>query len=153
MGTVTIGNKQWTVAIATTSSELSSGLSGTPSIAPYTGMLFNLGSDQSRIDINMQQMLFPLDIIFIGSNSGVRGVLRNVQPAEEAYFQATNTPGAKYFLEVNAGEAEGVEVGNSVSIQGDVQPSVWWMIPAILMAGFSIPVLGAGIKALTEERE
>lgn len=151
IATVTINSKQWSVSVANTQSELVTGLSGLASMSLNTGMLFNMGSDQNRIDINMQQMLFPLDIIFIGSSSGVVGVLRNVQPAEDAYFQAVNTAGARYFLEVNAGEAEGVEVGDGVSIEGYVQPTVWWMIPAILAAAFSIPVLGAGIKALREE--
>ena len=122
--TVTIGDKQWSVSVANTYAELTSGLSGVESIPPQTGMLFDLGYDQSQIDINMSQMLFPLDIIFINSTQGVRGVMSDVQPGEiDVRFEATTTPGARCFLEVNAGEAQGIEVGDDVAIQGYAQPT------------------------------
>lgn len=114
--TVTIGDKQWTVSIATTIAELAAGLSGVASMPAGTGILFDLGSDRSSISVNMNQMLFPLDIVFINSITGVVGVLHGVQPGDETVFQAGVTIGARYFLEVNAGEAEGVEVGDAVDL-------------------------------------
>ncbi len=100
---VVIGSKQWAVNVASTYAELTSGLSGVASIAANSGILFDMGVDQARIDVNMSQMLFSLDIIFINSASGVVGVLHDVQPGESASFQAANTLGARYFLEVNTG--------------------------------------------------
>jgi uncharacterized membrane protein (UPF0127 family) len=121
---VTIRDKQWTCSVANTFTELTSGLSGVESIQPQTGILFDLGYDQSQIDIDMSEMLFPLDIIFINSIQGVRGVMSDVQPGEiDVRFEATTTPGARFFLEVNAGEAEGIEVGDDVAIQGYAQPT------------------------------
>ena len=125
---VTIGDKQWSVSVANTFTELTSGLSGVESIQPQIGILFDLGNDQSQIDIDMSEMLFPLDIIFINSTQGVRGVMSDVQPGEiDVRFEATTTPGARCFLEVNAGEAQGIEVGDSVDIQGysqSTQPDI-----------------------------
>lgn len=118
-GTVTIRDKQWSVTLATTYAELTSGLSGLAELAPSSGMLFDMGLDATVIQINMAEMLFPLDIIFINSTQGVVGVMRNVQPGEaEVDFQSLGGSGARYFLEVNAGEAEGVESGDAVDIQG-----------------------------------
>ncbi|GAH91567.1 unnamed protein product, partial [marine sediment metagenome] len=61
---VAIRDKQWSVVVANTYAELTSGLSGVSSMLSQTGMLFDLGYDQSYIQIDMSQMLFPLDIIF-----------------------------------------------------------------------------------------
>lgn len=122
--TVTINDKQWNVGVANTYIEVATGLSGLASIPTGTGMLFDLAGDQNHIQINMLQMLFPLDIIFINSTRGVVGVMHNVQPGEtDVRFEATTTPGARCFLEINAGEAEGIEIGGSVNIQGYAQPA------------------------------
>ncbi len=119
---VTIGEKQWAVSVATTLAELSSGLSNVASIPASTGILFVMGYDRSSISVNMSEMLFALDIVFINSTAGVVGVLHDVQPGDDAVFQADTTLGAGYFLEVNAGEAEGIEVGDSVDL-GSASPT------------------------------
>ena len=138
---VTIGNNQWTVSIASTFDELVNGLSGVASIPASSGMLFDLGADYQFIPIDMSRMLFPLDIIFIGSQQGVIGLLRDAAPGEEAYFEAVSAP-AKYFLEVNAAEAEGIEIGDSVVIEGSVQngsvyPAFWTAIATAVAAGLA----------------
>jgi len=108
---IVIGDSQWTYTLAT---EIYEGLSGVESLLASEGMLFDLGFDYSRVDINMDEMLFPLDIIFINSNLTVVGVLHDVQPGDEAYFLASSTLWARCFLEVNAGEAASVNVGDEV---------------------------------------
>ena len=149
--TVTINDKQWLVAVANTSTEITSGLSGVSSIPAQTGALFDLGHGYSIIPINMSLMLFPLDIIFIDSNFTVVGVLHDVQPNDEARFEAYNTSSAKYFLEVNAGEAEDIEVGNTVSITGlpttqalDLG-AIFQLLIATVICGGMIGLLGKGI--------
>jgi uncharacterized membrane protein (UPF0127 family) len=113
------------------------------------GMLFDMGSDQSYIQIDMSAMLFDLDIVFINSTQGVVGVLHNIQPDEEAYLSNNALPGARYFLEVNAGEAEGIEVGDDVVIQGDLQPSFWQYVgAAILLLPLVIPAFRSVSKSL-----
>lgn len=128
-GVITIDGKQWTVSIATTIAELAAGLSGIASMPAGTGILFDLGSDRSSISVNMSEMLFALDIVFINSTAGVVGVLHDVRPGEDAQFQAGVGAGARYFLEVNTGEAEDIAVGDSVDLgqpeQGIIQPAFW----------------------------
>lgn len=141
---VTIGESQWSVVVATTYTELTTGLSGMSELTPGAGMLFDMGSDQNYISVNMSGMLFPLDIIFINSTAGVVGVLRNVQPGDEVYFQAGVALGARLFLEVNAGEAEDVSVGDSVDIQGLTTVP---LIQSITAMSIMVPVI-AGIGGL-----
>lgn len=149
MVAVTINGNQWQVSLATTYTELMTGLSGVVNIPAGSGMLFDLGTDQSYIAIDMSRVLFSLDIIFINNTQGVVGVLRNVNPGEEAYFQAITTPGARYFVEVNAGEAEGIEVGDSVSIQGVIIPTFFELVLPILaatvIAGGVVATVGKGL--------
>lgn len=118
--TVTIGSKQWLVSVASTPAELLTGLSGIAAIETGTGMLFDMGSPQSSIEINTSQMLFNIDVVFISENGLVLGRCLGVEPSEECKFEASSTSGARWFLEVNAGEANDVEVGDSASIQGGV---------------------------------
>jgi len=133
---ITIASTQWTCTLASTLAELSQGLSGTESLPTAQGMLFDLGLDYTHIDINMQEMLYPLDIVFINSNLTVVGVLHDVQPNDEAYFDASNSLGARYFMEVNAGEAASVNVGDVVTgpIQiTDINTILGYMIPFMMI--------------------
>jgi len=137
---VTINGKQWLCSVANTVIEITQGLSGVSSIPPGTGMLFDLGLDYREIQIDMTRMLFPLDIIFVNSTQGVVGVLYNVQPGEDATFQNESLPGARFFLEVNAGEASGVIVGDDVNIQGYLAPQAFnpvelflFMLPYVII--------------------
>jgi uncharacterized membrane protein (UPF0127 family) len=61
---ITIGNKQWTVALASSPQELIQGLGGLASIPPGTGMLFGIGQEQNTI-VTTAPMLFPLDMVFL----------------------------------------------------------------------------------------
>lgn len=106
----------WVCEYASTWEELSSGLSNIESIPPYTGILFDMGSDQYEISINMEQMLFNIDILFIGSEGGVVGILRNVAPRDSVSYEGEGV-GCRFFMEVNAGELGGIVIGDTVSIQ------------------------------------
>lgn len=153
---VIIKDKQWTVTIANTFIDLSQGLSGVESMPPGAGMFFDLGSDYKTIRIDMSRMLFPLDIVFINSTQGVVGVLHNVPPGENASLQNDALPGARCFLEVNAGEADEIEVGDSVNIQGYTQSAQFDINTLVnFVAGGIILFLmvGAGMKTLEEPEE
>lgn len=149
-GIVTIGGRQWTVTLATTLTEVASGLSSIASMESGTGMLFDLGSDRNSILIDMSKMLFALDIVFINSSAGVVGVLHSVQPSEDAQFQADTTLGARYFLELNAGEAEGIKVGDSVGISGEVQPAFWGTFAAVIAAVVAAPLVKKVVEKVVE---
>ncbi len=112
---VTIGDKQWRVNLTTTYQELVTGLGGLPSIPAATGMLFDMGAE-GRITVTTVTtvpMLFPLDFVFINSYFVVTEVAAGVAPA---HLVTADIP-ARYFLEVNAGEAADVKVGDQVSVQ------------------------------------
>jgi len=108
---VTIGEKQWMVDVAASPNELTAGLGGVASIAANTGMLFDLGSEQT-VQVTTEPMLFNIDIIIISEDLKVVDVVSDVAPG---YLVTEDTP-VRYFLEVNAGEAEGIEAGDSVEI-------------------------------------
>jgi uncharacterized membrane protein (UPF0127 family) len=111
-GTVTIGSKTWNVNVATTQAEIAAGFSGIPSTPVQTGILFNLGQSYSSLTINMQLMLFPLDIAFIDSAGIIVNIARSVQPLNDFI----NIAPSSYFLEVNAGELIDAHTGDAVII-------------------------------------
>ena len=167
---VTINTDIWSVEVMSSAAELISGLSGVSSIPASTGMLFDMGSDNDNISINMAEMLFHLDIVFINSEHGVVGVLREVEPEDAAAFDAGTGYGARYFLEVNAEEAENVSVGDTVSIEiaeeeevdegngenggdgGTIQPTFWAGLMVAMVAISQIAIVGAGTYSEVKEK-
>ena len=129
---VTIRDKQWQAYLATTYAELTTGLRGLPSIAPGTGVLFVLPQNQT-VTVTTQGLLFPIDIIFISSQIEVVSVAPGVLPD----VLVTESTPARYFLEVNAGEAEGIESGDVASITIDqvVSGTTDWISPVVSFAG------------------
>ena len=155
---VTIKDRQWFVGVASTYSELAQGLSGISSIPSGTGILFDMGVDQGYVQINMSRMLFALDIIFINNSVGVVGVMHEVQPNErEVIFDHTSSPGARYFLEVTAGEAEGIEDGDDVVIQGTIPSNTsQTIVNALIAAGIMVPVaagVASGLATVAETKK
>jgi len=107
---VTVDDNQWTVEVASTQTELMTGLAGRTSLTPGTGMLFILPSAQ-QVTVTTQNMLFPIDIIFIANNT-VLDVASNIQPG----YEVTEETPCDSFLEVNAGEAAGVSQGSLLGL-------------------------------------
>ncbi len=138
---VTIGENQWSVNIANTLEELAAGLAGVISIPAGTGMLFVLPTSQV-VTVDTTQMNFPLDIIFIAEGL-VIDVAHNIQPG---YLVTEETP-CDAFIEVNAGEAVGVEVGNVVTTVTIQQPTPGFDFSSII--GFVIPLVMVGFVIST----
>ncbi len=148
MATVSIGTTTWAVTLASSAAELTAGLSGVASIDAQTGMLFDMATEQSAISINMASMLFNLDIVFISAGGVVVGVLRNVAPGDEVAFDASGGLGARYFMEVNAGEAVDVNVGDIAAISITEQQTtgldmsfLMSMVVIVMMAGVMGPMM------------
>jgi len=139
---ITIGSDQWEVSLATTYWELTQGLGGITTIPSGTGMLFDLGTEQT-IQVTTVPMLFPLDIAFLSSSLVVTEVVSDVSPG---YIITSSYP-ARYFMEVNAGELQGVEVGDQASVEPHnlVQPAPDWLSALIGLMAFM--VLGAFMLA------
>jgi len=121
--TVTIKGKTWNVDVASTVAERAAGLGGLTELAPGRGMLFDMGSNQAEIPINMDSMLFSLDIVFISESLLVQGMLWEVEPNEQnvvAIFP--EVPGARYFLEMNVGELVDITYDDPVVITATSTP-------------------------------
>ena len=149
---IIIDSSQWSVVVATTTSELLTGLSSYPSLTPGTGMLFDMGSDQSGIAINMDGMAFALDIVFINSSGVVVDIKRNVQPGEDTAFDSAGGLGARYFMEVNAGETADVTIGSTVAISDyAVETSVVDVAAAGVVMAAAMGAVAGVIKGLSNE--
>jgi len=132
---VTIRDRQWQCAVANMPQELTSGLSGVESILPGTGMLFDLGVEQT-IHVTTVPMLFPLDIVFLSEDLTIIEVYRNVEPG----YLVTSTQPARYFIEVNAGELEGIAPGDTASVDflpfEEIPVAPDWLSMTFGLAGF-----------------
>jgi uncharacterized membrane protein (UPF0127 family) len=135
--TVRISNKEWLVSLAEAPWELVQGLGGIPEIPQGTGMLFDLGFEQA-VTVTTEPMLFPLDIVFLSEGMVVTKIYRNVQPG----YLVTSTSPARYFLEVNAGELEGIDSGSQASVDSlplqEVPAAPDWVSPMASFMGFTL---------------
>lgn len=118
-GTLTIGSTSWAVNIATSSTELAQGLSGTSSLPANTGMLFDLGSERI-VTVNAYNMLYNLAVIFFDSNFTVTEVVPLLLPGPAS--DVTNSIPARYFLEINPDEL-GVISPLDVGVLSGYEPS------------------------------
>jgi len=109
--TVKIGDREWSVDVATLTWELSQGLGGLSELPNSIGMLFDLGWEQI-IEVTTVPMLFPLDIAFFSEDLMMTELYREVEPG---YIVTSQLP-ARYFLEVNAGELADIEVGSQAEV-------------------------------------
>jgi len=135
---VTIRDRQWQVSIAQTPWELMQGMGGLLEILPRTGMLFDTGLMQT-IQVTTVPMLFPIDIAFLSETLVVTEVYRNVEPG----CTVTSISPARYFLEVNAGEFEGIDSGDQALVEFLPAPLMIpaeadWMSAMVRFVGFAI---------------
>ncbi len=134
---VTIAEKEWLVSLASASWELVHGLGGVPGMPQATGMLFDVGFEQT-IHVTTVPMLFPLDIAFLSETLEVIDIYRNIEPG----YLITSMLPARYFLEVNAGELDGVESGAQASFEFlapvNVVETSDWVTPMISFMGLTL---------------
>lgn len=116
---VMIGTATIAVELATTTVAVQKGLSGRPSLAADSGMLF-IFSKSDTYRFWMPDMHFPLDMIWI-NNGKVVDISANATSAFNAANPTFYTPKspAKDVLEVNAGysAAHGIEPGDLVTFE------------------------------------
>lgn len=134
---ITIEDKEWLASLSSTYWELVHGLGGIPEMETGTGMLFDLGFAQD-ITVTTEPMLFPLDIAFLSEDMVITEIYRNVQPG---YLVHATIP-SRYFIEVNAGEMEEIEIGEQVSVEllalQDIPIEPDWVMPMISFIGFTL---------------
>jgi uncharacterized membrane protein (UPF0127 family) len=114
---VQIGSNQIAVTIADTDPERELGLSGHKPLKDSEGMLF-IFDVPGQYAFWMKDMLFPIDILWIGSDWKVVDITPNLAPETypEAFAPKAN---AQYVLEVSSGYAQAhrVTIGQSVSVR------------------------------------
>ncbi len=133
---ISIGYKQWSASLAVAPWELTQGLGGIAGLPAGTGMLFDLGCEQT-IEVTTAPMLFPLDIAFFSDDLAVTEVYHDVEPG----LLLTSASPARYFLEANAGELEGVELGESATVimlLEDVPAAPSWTTALYGLAGMLV---------------
>jgi uncharacterized membrane protein (UPF0127 family) len=137
---VSINDKQWNVSIAASTADLSQGLGGLTSLAAQTGELFDLGLPQI-IQVTTVPMFFALDIAFLSENLVITEIYHDIQPG----YLVTSTQPARYFLEVNAGELEGIIPGNPVTLNLITPPTIDgstdWVSTLVEVAGFTVAAI------------
>jgi len=83
--------------------ERSRGLSGRSSLSDYEGMLFIFQNEVNN-PFWMKDMLIPLDILFIDSDSNIIDIKENQQPCSSNYCPSIySKENFMYVLEVNSG--------------------------------------------------
>ncbi|PIP73238.1 MAG: hypothetical protein COW88_02485 [Candidatus Lloydbacteria bacterium CG22_combo_CG10-13_8_21_14_all_47_15] len=110
-----IGTISIVTEIADTPQERTTGLSGRTELTDGTGMLFVFDSPD-MYGFWMKEMLFPIDIIWIGADGRIVWILPRVAPESYPTVFRPDRP-AQYVLETPAGYAEmhSISVGDSVA--------------------------------------
>jgi uncharacterized membrane protein (UPF0127 family) len=105
------------VELARTPQEQENGLMYRTKLPSDRGMLFIYRDDKPKY-FWMKNTLIPLDMIYISRKLIVTEVYRNARPMDETII--SSTMGARYVLELNAGEAErcAIRPGTRVRFQG-----------------------------------
>lgn len=111
--TVRIGDVVIRVEVADTPAERARGLIGRPSLAPGTGMLFLFDPPAAPRTFWMKDTLIPLDLISI--RAGRVAAIQRLEPCRADPCPETITPAASQALEVAAGAADEVSVGDLVA--------------------------------------
>ncbi|HXV83204.1 MAG TPA: DUF192 domain-containing protein [Candidatus Binatia bacterium] len=105
------------VEVADTPAKRELGLQYRRDLAPDRGMIF-LFPKESKHSFWMKNTPIPLDMIFIGSNRKIVGIVEQAVPFST---DSRSVPAASQFvLEINGGLARryGVKVGDSIRFQG-----------------------------------
>jgi len=107
------------VEIADSEEERARGLMFRNSLAEDAGMLF-VYPQEGRRTFWMKNTYLPLDLIFIGSNRRIVGIIENARPLSEERL-SINQP-AQYVLEVNGGfvRRHNIHIGSSVELPSEV---------------------------------
>ncbi len=124
---VIIGDVSFTVELAETSQQKGQGLSDRESLAEGAGMIFLYDNDE-RYTFWMNNMHFPLDMVWIGANCTVADIRAHVPPPDPAEanpdlpLYSPNIP-VRHVLEINGGAAAGasISIGDAVSFGGSLK--------------------------------
>lgn len=109
--TIVAGDKAWTVEVATTPEARIKGLGGREGLAPNTGMWFVFEED-STDPFWMKDTNFDLDMVFVDKDKKVVDVKKDNKALSEDLIEPAGA--YRFVLEVPAGEAAGIQIGEVV---------------------------------------
>ncbi|HET6150123.1 MAG TPA: DUF192 domain-containing protein [Polyangia bacterium] len=103
--------------LAATPEERANGLVGRPTLAVDAGLLV-IFDEPGMHGISMKKTLVPLDIIFIGADRRIVGIVENARPLSGTERRVSAA--SRFVLEIPAGlsSRHGFGVGQSVSFRG-----------------------------------
>jgi len=113
---VRVGGVPLTIEIANTDEARTRGLSGREAIDPIQGLLF-IFDESDYHGVWMQDMTFPIDVIWIDENFKIIEITEGLLP--ESYPRVYEPPQpVRYFIETARyfSESFGIHVGDTVSI-------------------------------------
>ena len=114
---IAVGEKRVLVEVADTNEKRVRGLSGHKALADGEGMLF-VFEKPDKYSFWMKEMLFPIDIIWIGEDFTIVDITENAEPSSyPTLFTPKNE--ARYVLEVNAGFSEKyrISIGDMIAFK------------------------------------
>lgn len=118
---IIIGNKEYTVELATTVEEQKNGLQDRDFLAQDAGMLFVYNEPQSKVEFWMKDTKIPLDQIGINEDGEVTLVYQ-AKPNDETLIPFTDV---KYLLEVN--QNSGIKEGDQFDFDDTEDPNKYVM--------------------------
>ena len=118
---IIIGNKEYTVELATTVEEQKNGLQDRDFLAQDAGMLFVYNEPQSKVEFWMKDTKIPLDQIGINEDGEVTLVYQ-AKPNDETLIPFTDI---KYLLEVN--QNSGIKEGDQFDFDDTEDPNKYVM--------------------------
>ena len=115
--TVVLGGTTYRAEVVETPELREKGLSDRPSIDSDRAMLFVFAEDDFHA-IWMKDMRFAIDVVWLDGDKRVVHVERNIQPDEPPHASYTPVKKARYVLEVGAGGAAKVAIGETMVVRG-----------------------------------
>lgn len=114
---IVLGGRMVSVEVADTDAKRTRGLSGHAPLKDGEGMIF-IFDTAGKYSFWMKDMLFPIDIIWIGEDFSVVDITENAEPNSYPNL-FTPREEALYVLEVNAGfsNEKGLKIGDKVEFK------------------------------------
>jgi uncharacterized membrane protein (UPF0127 family) len=100
--TLHLGDGIFTAQVAKTQAARDKGLTGTSSLGADNAMIFVYDTD-GKWPINMKNMNFPIDIVWLNKDKQVIYIVKNVPPESYPYEQFAPKDDARYVVELAAG--------------------------------------------------
>jgi uncharacterized membrane protein (UPF0127 family) len=113
------GDVAVSVEIVATEAKIQRGLMFREHLPPDHGMLFLMEGEKSW-SFWMRNTLIPLDMIFIGKDMKIAGIVENAEPRTET-FREVKAP-SMYVLEVNGGYCAAHKVSAGASVRFEAVP-------------------------------